>query len=152
MTSPIADLAHRLRPLVFRLYHQVRRQTPQLTLTLTQGSVLSELVNGGPRRMSALAEFEQVKLPSMTDVVSRLERLGLATRTPDPADRRAVLVDVTDEGRRFYAETVAAREEFLRERLIAMDDTDRAAIEAALPALAKLLVDTTKEELISDER
>ncbi|UOZ08924.1 MarR family winged helix-turn-helix transcriptional regulator [Amycolatopsis sp. WQ 127309] len=152
MTSPIADLAHRLRPLVFRLYHQVRRQTPQLTLTLTQGSVLSELVNGGPRRMSALAEFEQVKLPSMTDVVSRLERLGLATRAPDPADRRAVLVDVTDEGRRFYAEMVTAREEFLRERLIAMDDADRAAIEAALPALAKLLVDAKKEELISDER
>jgi DNA-binding MarR family transcriptional regulator len=152
VTSPIADLAHRLRPLVFRLYHQVRRQTPQLTLTLTQGSVLSELVNGGPRRMSALAEFEQVKLPSMTDVVSRLERLGLATRAPDPADRRAVLVDVTDEGRRFYAEMVTAREEFLRERLIAMDDADRAAIEAALPALAKLLVDTKKEELISDER
>ncbi|GLY36322.1 MarR family transcriptional regulator [Amycolatopsis sp. NBRC 101858] len=152
MTSAIADLAHRLRPLVFRLYHQVRRQTPQLTLTLTQGSVLSELVNGGPRRMSALAEFERVKLPSMTDVVSRLERLGLATRTPDPADRRAVLVDVTDEGRRFYAEMVTAREEFLRERLIAMDDADRAAIEAALPALAKLLVDTKKEELISDER
>lgn len=152
MTSPIADLAHRLRPLVFRLYHQVRRQTPQLTLTLTQGSVLSELVNGGPRRMSALAEFEKVKLPSMTDVVSRLERLGLATRAPDPADRRAVLVDVTDEGRRFYAEMVTAREEFLRERLIAMDDADRAAIEAALPALAKLLVDTKKEELISDER
>jgi len=152
VTSAIADLAHRLRPLVFRLYHQVRRQTPQLTLTLTQGSVLSELVNGGPRRMSALAEFERVKLPSMTDVVSRLERLGLATRAPDPADRRAVLVDVTDEGRRFYAEMVTAREEFLRERLIAMDDADRAAIEAALPALAKLLVDTKKEELISDER
>ncbi|WP_326945364.1 MULTISPECIES: MarR family winged helix-turn-helix transcriptional regulator [unclassified Amycolatopsis] len=152
MTSPIADLAHRLRPLVFRLYHQVRRQTPQLTLTLTQGSVLSELVNGGPRRMSALAEFEKVKLPSMTDVVSRLERLGLATRAPDPADRRAVLVDVTDEGRRFYAEMVTAREEFLRERLIAMDDADRAAIEAALPALAKLLIDTKKEALISDER
>ena len=47
---------------------------------------------------------------------------------------------------------MAAREEFLRERLIAMDDTDRAAIEAALPALAELLVDTEKEELISDER
>ncbi|MEU0529452.1 MarR family winged helix-turn-helix transcriptional regulator [Amycolatopsis tolypomycina] len=152
MTSAITDLAHRLRPLVFRLYQQVRRQTPQLTLTLTQGSVLSELVNGGPRRMSTLAELEQVKLPSMTDVVGRLERLGLATRRPDPADGRAVLVEVTDEGLRFYAELVTAREEFLRERLIAMDETDRAAIEAALPALAKLLVDTKKEELISDER
>ena len=101
---------------------------------------------------SAIIDLAHWLRPLVTDVVGRLERLGLATRRPDPADGRAVLVDVTDEGRRFYAETVAAREEFLRERLIAMDDADRAAIEAALPALAKLLIDTKKEALISDER
>jgi DNA-binding MarR family transcriptional regulator len=89
--------------------------------------------------MSALAELEGVRMPSMTDVVSRLERLGLVSRAPDPADRRAVLVEVTPEGRRFYDELVTAREEFLRERLLTLDEGDRAAIEAALPALTKLL-------------
>ncbi|GAA4537870.1 MarR family transcriptional regulator [Amycolatopsis samaneae] len=152
----MAELAHELRPLFFRLYYVIRRQTPQLTLTLTQGSVLRELVEGGPRRMSALAEIEGVRMPSMTDVVRRVERMGLVSRAPDPADRRAVLVEVTEEGRRFYAELAAAREEFLRERLMELGEADRAAIEAALPALTKLVankpIGIKKEELIPDER
>jgi DNA-binding MarR family transcriptional regulator len=137
--SGVAELARQLRPLVFRLHYVARRETPQYRLTLTQGSVLKELVADGPHRMSALAELEGVRMPSMTDVIGRLERLGLVGRGPDPADRRAVLVEVTPKGRRFYAELVAAREEFLRERLLALDEDDRAAIEAALPALRKLV-------------
>jgi hypothetical protein len=45
----------------------------------------------------------------------------------------------TPDGRRFYDALDVAREEFLRERLLTLDDGDRAAIEAALPALRKLL-------------
>ncbi|WET79607.1 MarR family transcriptional regulator [Amycolatopsis sp. QT-25] len=152
MTTKAADLAHRLRPLVFRLYYLVRRETPQVRLTLTQGSVLSELLNGGPRRMSTLADLERVRLPTMTDVVRRLDRLGLVSRRRDPADGRAVLVEVTEEGRRFHRQLIVAREEFLRERLFELDETDRAAIEAALPALTRLLHEEKKEELIRDER
>jgi DNA-binding MarR family transcriptional regulator len=135
----VAELAHRLRPLVFRLYYVVRRETPQVQLTLTQGSVLTELVKRGPRRMSALAELEGVRMPSMTDVVTRLGRLGLVSKAPDPADGRAVLVEVTSQGREFYDELIVLREEFLRARLSLLDDADRAAIDAALPALHRLL-------------
>ncbi|GHF57530.1 MarR family transcriptional regulator [Amycolatopsis bartoniae] len=145
------ELAHELRPLVFRLYYMVRRLTPQHQLTLTQGSVLTELVTGGPRRMSVLAELEGVRQPSMTDLVRRLERLGLVTRTGDPEDRRAVLVEATDAGRRYLEEVVVAREEFLRERLAALDPAERAAIDTALPALRRLIDPAKKEELL-DER
>lgn len=139
MNTGVAELAHRLRPLVFRLYYVVRRETPQVQLTLTQGSVLTELVKRGPRRMSALAELEGVRMPSMTDVVTRLGRLGLVSKAPDPADGRAVLVEVTSQGREFYDELIVLREEFLRARLSLLDDADRAAIDAALPALHRLL-------------
>ncbi|GGM67072.1 MarR family transcriptional regulator [Longimycelium tulufanense] len=139
----VAELAHRLRPLVFQLYYVVRRQTPQYQLTLTQGSVLATLVQFGPQRMSVLAERERVRMPSMTDVVARLERLGLARREPDPADRRAVLASATDEGCRLIADLIEAREEFLRARLARLPGADRDAIAAALPALGRLL---TEEE------
>ena len=117
----------------------IRRQTPQHRLSLTQGSVLSELVSGGPRRMSVLAEIEGVRQPSMTDLVRRLERLGLVARAPDPEDRRAVLITATAAGRQYLDELVVARDQFLRDRLTALDPADRAAIEAALPALRRLV-------------
>ncbi|WP_326567304.1 MarR family transcriptional regulator [Amycolatopsis rhabdoformis] len=158
MTSGIVDLAHRLWPVVFRLYYLVRRETSQV-LTPTQGSVLSELVRVGPSRMSRLAQLEGVRMPSMTDVVGRLERLGLVIRRPDPDDGRAVLVEATEAGEGFYAELVAAREAQMRERLLELTDEERAAIDAALPALGKLIRDfhvvpgkRTEEELIRDER
>ncbi|NKQ59226.1 MarR family transcriptional regulator [Amycolatopsis sp. K13G38] len=151
MKSGVAELAHELRPLVFRLYYVVRRLTPQHRLSLTQGSVLSELVTGGPRRMSVLAELEGVRQPSMTDLVRRLERLGLVSRAPDPDDRRAVLITATEAGKEYVEELVVAREEFLRERLTALDPAERTAIEAALPALRRLVDPAKKEELL-DER
>ncbi|MFD2471370.1 MarR family winged helix-turn-helix transcriptional regulator [Amycolatopsis silviterrae] len=164
MTSSMGDLARRLRPVVFRLYYLVRRESAQL-LTLTQGSVLSELVGRGPSRMSRLARLERVRMPSMTDVVGRLERLGMVTRRPDPDDGRAVLVEATPEGERFYAEMIAGREAELRARLDRLEPAERAAIDAALPALTKLIADfhrddpnspeapeLPKEELIRNER
>ncbi|GAA3804306.1 MULTISPECIES: MarR family winged helix-turn-helix transcriptional regulator [Amycolatopsis] len=149
MNPGVAELAHELRPLVFRLYYVVRRLTPQHQLTLTQGSVLSELVHGGPRRMSVLAELEGVRQPSMTDLVRRLERLGLVSRRPDPDDRRAVLIEATESGTRYVTDLITAREEFLRERLAALDPADRDAIDAALPALRRLIDPVKKEELLA---
>ncbi|GAA5157679.1 MarR family transcriptional regulator [Amycolatopsis dongchuanensis] len=146
------ELAHELRPLVFRLYYMVRRLTPQHQLTLTQGSVLGELVTNGPRRMSALADLEGVRQPSMTDLVRRLERLGLVTRTADPEDRRAVLVEATEAGRQYIDALIVAREEFLRERLAALDPAERAAIDTALPALRRLIDPAKKKEEVLDER
>jgi DNA-binding MarR family transcriptional regulator len=133
------SLARELRPLVFQLYYLVRRQAPQHQLTLTQGSVLRTLMRDGPQRIGVLAEAEGVKLPSMTDVVARLKRLGMVARSPDPIDGRAVLVSITEAGTRFYRELVQAREEFLHARLAALTGPDRQAIAAALPALRRLL-------------
>ncbi|MFB9906683.1 MarR family winged helix-turn-helix transcriptional regulator [Allokutzneria oryzae] len=136
----LADLARALRPLVFRLYYVVRRHTPQHQLTLTQGSVLT-MLSHRPHRMSTLAEREGVRMPSMTELVARLERMGLVERERDPDDGRAVLVHITPNGQRLMDELVSAREAFLASRLAALSDADRAAISAALPALHRLLVE-----------
>lgn len=138
-TSGVAALATALRPLVFRLYYVVRRETPPHRLTLSQGAALSHIVTKGPLRMGDLAAAEGVRVPTMTELVARLEREGLAKRSSDSSDRRVVLVDATERGRRLHDDLVTAREEFLRERLARLSPADRAAIEAALPALNRLL-------------
>ncbi len=135
----VGPLARELRPLVYRLYDVVRRHTPDLGVTLTQGSVLSVLVHDGPQTMSSLAAREGVRQPSMTNVVSRLERAGYVRRRPAEHDRRMVVVTATDKARTDLARVVVAREEFLRERLTRLGPDEREAVESALPALARLV-------------
>ncbi|MCP3799413.1 MarR family transcriptional regulator [Allokutzneria sp. A3M-2-11 16] len=117
----------------------VRRQAPRQRLTPSRSSAL-EVLSRRPHRMSELAERLDVQLPSTTELVGRLERLGLVERERDPEDGRVMMVYITPAGQRLTDEAAAAREEFLAERLAALDDADRAAITAALPALYRLVV------------
>ena len=78
-----------------------------------------ELV-GEPHRMSP-SELSEIVVRSsggMTQILDRLERAGLIARTPDPADRRKVLIALTDEGMR-TADAANARYAAERERLLA---------------------------------
>jgi DNA-binding MarR family transcriptional regulator len=49
-------------------------------------------------RMSDLAVFTASTLSRLSNVVGRLEKRGWVSRTPDPADGRATLVTLTEEG------------------------------------------------------
>ena len=64
-------------------------------------SVLRVLqLSGAPYRASA-GELSEIVLRSsggMTQILDRLEQLGLVQRVTDPSDRRRVLAELTDEG------------------------------------------------------
>ncbi len=65
----------------------------------SQASLLTDLYErGAPQRMSTLAQTFDVAPRTVTALVDGLERRGLVQRAPDPDDRRAVLVGVTDKG------------------------------------------------------
>ncbi|BDB58860.1 MULTISPECIES: MarR family winged helix-turn-helix transcriptional regulator [Rhodococcus] len=63
-----------------------------------------------PIRLGVVAKELRIVPRSATEVVDRLETRGLTERLPDPADRRAVCVRLTDEGRRIRAELASARD------------------------------------------
>ncbi|RDI68855.1 DNA-binding MarR family transcriptional regulator [Nocardia pseudobrasiliensis] len=127
--------------MVSDMYTVLRKLTPQHQLTNAQTRVVRILVTRGPLRVGELAVLEGVRLPTMTNTVSRLEREGLVERGFDPADARATLVSVTRRGRRSFDHFIAVRERYLSERLALLDDADRRAIAAALPALRRLFGD-----------
>ncbi|NIL78169.1 hypothetical protein RhoFasB10_04334 [Rhodococcus sp. B10] len=62
-----------------------------------------------PVRLRALADRLRIVARSATDIVDSLEQAELVVRAPDPADRRAVLVELTDDGRRRLQAIDAAR-------------------------------------------
>ncbi len=57
-----------------------------------------------PMRMSEIAEKLVLSRGGTTKVIDRLEELGHVTRRPDPDDRRATLVEITDSGRQARAD------------------------------------------------
>ncbi|WP_214411030.1 MarR family winged helix-turn-helix transcriptional regulator [Sphaerisporangium fuscum] len=108
-------------------------------LSFTTLSVLHTLERGGPKRLSELTASEQVTQSAITQIVTKLEREGLVERRPDPSDGRAVLVHVTAAGAAVVDGRRAERMEHLAELAEGLTEAERAAITAALPALARLV-------------
>lgn len=90
------------------------------------------LDDAGPQRATELAGYFGVGKATMSRQLRALEDLGLVARDPDPADGRASLVRLTEEGRnRFRHVRDARRERYVRK----LADWDRAEV----AELARLL-------------
>ena len=87
-------------------------------------------------RLSDLAEALHIAPRSATEVADALQARGLVERTPDPTDRRAVVLTATDEGRRVQAEIAAARAADNRDLFARLDADDRATLARILRTLA----------------
>ncbi len=108
-------------------------------LSRTAAGLLATLRDGGPQRITALAEAEAVSQPSMTSLVGRLERAGLVERASDPDDARAVLVTITSEGLERLLAIREARAAAVEARLAGLDAEEREVLAAAIPVLDKLI-------------
>lgn len=109
------------------------------TLSLTALSTLATLQHTGPRRLTDLAVAEEITQPSMTSLVTQLEQLGLAERRRDRVDARVVLVAITRAGRQLVRERRRVGAEALTELIDKLDEQDAAELNAALPALLRLV-------------
>ena len=95
----INELAARLRPLLNRLVLIYYRQSVHTALTASQLSILSVLEHHGPMRISDIAKFESIRMPTASNAIHRLEHDGFVVRERDRHDRRGVTVALTEHGR-----------------------------------------------------
>ncbi|MFF5322660.1 MarR family winged helix-turn-helix transcriptional regulator [Janibacter hoylei] len=86
-------------------------------------------------RLRDLADALRIAPRSVTDVVDALERKGYVVREPDPHDRRASVVVVTDAGRQVRAAVHEARRRSVGDQMGALTATQRAALADALTRL-----------------
>jgi DNA-binding MarR family transcriptional regulator len=110
----------------------IRAVTDRRGMSFTAAATLARLEREGPLRLTALAAAEGVTQPSMTQLVQRLERQGLARRVDDPGDGRVTLVAVTDAGRARLAERRRLREARLADLLVTLPAEDQQALAQAL--------------------
>jgi DNA-binding MarR family transcriptional regulator len=137
--SPDIDLADRLHSAAIHLLRRLRREDDASGLPAPQLSALSVIVFGGPITLGALATAEQVRPPTITKVVSTLEKAGLVQREVDSEDRRVVRVRSTARGARLLQEGRQRRVAMLAGSLANLSAADRALLERAASVLEKVV-------------
>ena len=100
-----------------------------------QARALGVVVERDGVRLSDLAESLHIAPRSATEVADGLQARGLVERTPDPGDRRAVILRPTAEGRRVRAEVGRARAADNEALLSRLSGDDRATLARLLGAL-----------------
>jgi len=118
-----------------RMFRAVNDEMNSCGLSLARTKVLWRLHEQGPTRQNVLAVEFGLSPHSITDMVDALERLGLAERRPDPTDRRAKLVAITDAGEASLDVANATRERLLKHIFGALSEADRETFLRLLDAL-----------------
>lgn len=95
-------------------------------------------LQGGPRRITELAELEGVAQPTMTQLVKRLEHQGLVRRDRQREDGRVVVVSLTQAGAVAFDGYRAQATVALSGYLDGMSDEEIEALAAATETLAEL--------------
>jgi DNA-binding MarR family transcriptional regulator len=122
---------------LYGLVTAVIRRGPR-EISLTSLATLATLDRSGPRRVTDLALIEGVAQPSMTALVTALERSGLVERRSDPADRRVALVALTPAGAELLRSRRRAGAEALEQLIGKLPAGEAAALAAVVPELRHL--------------
>jgi DNA-binding MarR family transcriptional regulator len=110
-------------------------------MTATQRLALFDLVDSGPLRLNDLAQRMGTSAPTASRAVDALDELGLVERHPDPTDRRAITIKLTDDGRRSVEERKARVYAAFRPAAAALSPADREQLAELLARLAAQLSD-----------
>lgn len=105
--SAVSPETIELEQAVNRMAHLLTRTRRHERMKIASGvpldratmAVLRQLDESGAIRPGELAALLQVEAPHVTRQAHLLEKAGLATRVPDPDDRRAQLIELTPSGR-----------------------------------------------------
>jgi DNA-binding MarR family transcriptional regulator len=106
-----------------------RRLRKSYDITLPRFDLLAQL-DRTPKGMT-LGELSQRMMVSngnVTGLVDRLVEQGLITRRPSPTDRRAQIVSLTAEGRRFFRAMARTNAEWIGEIFAGLDAEDIASL------------------------
>jgi DNA-binding MarR family transcriptional regulator len=135
-----AELSDALLRAMKRMRRQTALRLEPYGITPGQGRALRVLAHadcetpGRAMRLSELADRLHIAPRSATTVVDALESSGLVVRVPDPADRRAVGLHLTEAGRQAVQRIGLVRQEVAEEYFADVSAADREAMLRVLRA------------------
>ena len=132
------EVADRLHSAAIHLLRRARRTDPLTGVSPAQLSALSVLMSG-PKTLGDLAAAEQVRPPTMSRLVSEMERAGVARKVTDRADARVIQVHATPKGLRALSRGRAMRIEAIERLIGELEPDELGTVERAVGTIEKLL-------------
>lgn len=124
----------------FLLRGQMRPVIAQWELTGPQWRVLRKLGEAGLEGLTAgqMCGHLGVTGGNMTGIMDKLEEAGLVQRLPHPSDRRALLLQLTEQGEALYHEIKPAYEARVAEVLSLLSDDEKLMMLELLERLGQM--------------
>jgi DNA-binding MarR family transcriptional regulator len=115
------------------------RATPDSRLTPPQFRILNYLFIAPGASLSEVAAYLGVRLPTASVMLVKLAAEGYVLRSRHPSSRRRMQLVLTEQGRAVTAAVRSALFGRLEAGLRRLDQSDRTALDVAMPALRRLL-------------
>lgn len=113
------------------------RHIAEAGLTPTQFAVLETLLHKGPRTVNQIIDDVLSSSGNIAVVIDNLQAAGLLTKTPNPADGRSRLVQLTAEGDARIRSYYPRHRDELRRLMAALDRDDKKRLIGALADLRR---------------
>jgi DNA-binding MarR family transcriptional regulator len=117
-------VAEQTRGAVARLARRLRAERPADALSSNKIGVLSHLRRHGPSSPGEIAAAERQQPQSLTRVFAELELAGLARRSPNTADRRGAVLELTGAGNEALRRDMAHRDAWLADAFEELPDLE----------------------------
>ncbi len=118
------------------------------TFSFSQVMVLQALVMQREMRMNELAQFLGLSKPNATGLVDRLVKRGMVRRERSSTDRRVVLVQLTQSGRRATQRLLAQQRRGLAQMMKRVPERDLQTFIDTLEQFARGIVESQGDVVI----
>jgi DNA-binding MarR family transcriptional regulator len=114
-------------------------------LSMPQFSMMMQMYHRGACGMSEVSERFEITPAAASQLVDKLVQSGFIMRREDPNDRRAKLLDLTDQGRALIEQGIEERYRWVDELAGKLTPEERAQISEALDIMTRVARDLEAE-------
>ena len=107
------------------LNNRLNKHLAQADLTVSQFGTLEVLHHLGPLNQRTIGEKLLKSGGNVTMVIDNLEKCGHVKREPDPNDRRAVLIHLTEKGQEFIEDFFPKHLEKIKEEFSVLTEEEK---------------------------
>ncbi len=104
---------------------RLNRKLAEANLTVSQFGILEALYHLGPQNQKRLGEKILKSGGNITLVIDNLVKNNLVVRNQDPSDRRAVIIELTNEGKKYIKKIFPEHLERIMEEFSVLSEKEK---------------------------